>query len=106
MDEAVATSGSGTQFFEHEGRRYGHILDPRTGWPVAEMLSTTVVAPTAALADALSTAFYVGGPALAAEYCAAHPGVGAVLRAPGKRVGDLRVETFGLRPGQWQDFEP
>ncbi|MEN0111108.1 MAG: FAD:protein FMN transferase, partial [Planctomycetota bacterium] len=31
-NEAFSTSGSGTQFFEHEGRRYGHVIDPRTGW--------------------------------------------------------------------------
>ena len=60
-DQAMATSGSNIQFFRHEGKRYGHILDPRTGWPVDGMLSVTVLAPSAALADALSTAFFVMG---------------------------------------------
>ena len=32
-DQALATSGSGKQFFHHQGRRYGHVIDPRTGWP-------------------------------------------------------------------------
>ena len=45
------------QSFRHRGRRYGHILDPRSGRPAEGVLSSTVVAPTAALADALSTAF-------------------------------------------------
>src|SRR5262249_4156409 len=53
-DRALGTSGSGTQFFVHEGKRYGHILDPRTGRPAEGTLSTTVAAPTGAEADALA----------------------------------------------------
>ena len=56
---ALGTSGAGTQFFFHEGRRLGHILDPRTGRPAEGTLSATVLARSAAEADALSTAFYV-----------------------------------------------
>ena len=74
-DRALATSGSGTQFFIHEGRRYGHILDPRSGWPAEGVLSVSVLAPTAATADALSTAFYVMGPQQSREYCEVHPEV-------------------------------
>jgi thiamine biosynthesis lipoprotein len=81
-DRAMATSGSNVQFFRHQGKRYGHILDPRTGWPVEGMLSVTVVAPTAAAADALSTAFYVMGLDAAAEYCRAHTEIGAILVPP------------------------
>lgn len=57
----MSTSGSGVQYFRHRGKRYGHIIDPRTGWPIEGMLSVTVLAPTAAEADALSTAFFVLG---------------------------------------------
>lgn len=78
-DAAMATSGSEEQAFEHEGKRYGHILDPRTGWPADAVAGVTVVVPSAALADALATAFYVGGRALAEAYCATHPEVLAVL---------------------------
>jgi len=60
-DRGMSTSGSGVQYFRHRGKRYGHIIDPRTGWPVEGMLSVTVLAPTAAEADALSTAFFVLG---------------------------------------------
>ena len=56
LPAARACSSSG-----YQGKRYGHILDPRTGWPAEGVFSTTVVAPTAAEADALSTAFYVLG---------------------------------------------
>jgi thiamine biosynthesis lipoprotein len=78
-DAAQATSGAGEQFIEVEGRRYGHVIDPRTGWPAAGVLSATAVADRAADADALSTAFLIGGPALAERYCAEHPGVLALL---------------------------
>ena len=81
-DRALATSGSNVQFFRHQGQRYGHILDPRTGWPVEGMLSVTVTAPTATEADALSTAFYVMGLEPAAEFCRQHPEIGAILVPP------------------------
>ena len=72
-DRALGTSGSQFQSFRHRGRRYGHILDPRTGWPAEGVLSVTVLAPTAAEADALSTAFYVMGPEAALSYCRHRP---------------------------------
>lgn len=81
-DQSLATSGSNVQFFRHHGQRYGHILDPRTGWPVQGMLSVTVIAPSAAEADALSTAFYVMGINAAADYCQRHPEIGAILVPP------------------------
>jgi thiamine biosynthesis lipoprotein len=81
-DQAMATSGSNIQYFRFQGRRYGHILDPRTGWPADELLSVTVLAPTAAEADALSTAFYVLGLEKALEYCDNHPSIGALLVPP------------------------
>jgi FAD:protein FMN transferase len=61
-DEAVATSGNYENFVEIEGKRYGHIIDPRTGRPVSHVLSVTVVAPTGLASDALSTGLFVLGP--------------------------------------------
>ena len=78
-DAAQATSGAGEQFFELDGQRYGHVLDPRTGWPAVGVLSATVVTGSAADADALSTAFLVAGPSLAESYCANHAGTQAFL---------------------------
>ena len=60
-DQAVSTSAAYERYWEIAGKRFGHILDPRSGRPVAGMLSATVVAPTATAADALSTAAYVMG---------------------------------------------
>ena len=58
---------------------YGHVIDPRTGWPVDGTLSASVVASDAARADALSTAFLVGGLDLARRYCGEHPDVLALI---------------------------
>jgi len=69
---ALATSGAGEQGFEHNGVRLGHVLDPRTGWPARGVSRVTVVASDAADADALATAFFVGGPALAARFLTDH----------------------------------
>ncbi len=59
--EAVSTSGNYERFVTVAGRRYAHILDPRTGSPVEDMASVTVVSHSAAEADALSTALFVLG---------------------------------------------
>ena len=62
-DAAMATSGDYRNFFEHEGRFYSHTIDPRTGYPVThEAASVTVIADTAAFADAAATALLVLGP--------------------------------------------
>lgn len=76
---AVGTSGAGEQFFEVDGVRYGHVIDPRSGWPASGVLSATVVTRRAAVADALSTAFLIGGTELAESYCSDHADVLALV---------------------------
>lgn len=78
-DGAVGSSGAGEQYFEIEGTRYGHVIDPRTGWPASGVLGVSVVTREAAVADALSTALLVEGPGLAESYCATHPDTLVVL---------------------------
>ncbi len=75
----VVTSGDYDRFFEHGGRRYHHILDPRTGFPSTGCISATVVAPDAAFADALATAMCVLGPAAGLPIVESLPRVEALL---------------------------
>jgi len=62
QDEAVVTSGDYERFITIKGKRYAHIIDPRTGYPVENMMSVTVFAPSTMRADALATAVFVLGP--------------------------------------------
>ena len=66
-DEAVVTSGDYERFFMKNGVRYHHILNPETGFPAENTISVTVIAKTAIMADALSTAFFVMNPQDAVE---------------------------------------
>jgi thiamine biosynthesis lipoprotein len=104
-NRALGTSGGQFQSFRHRGHRYGHILDPRSGHPAEGVLSTTVTAPTAALADALSTAFYVLGPQPSLDYCRKHPEIGmmmfSVAREGDPRGGDVELHRAGLENDDW-----
>ena len=78
--EAVATSGSYERFVEIDGRRYSHIIDPRTGHPVDNGLgSVSVIAPSAMMADAYSTTLFVLGREAGAAFLAARPDCTAVF---------------------------
>ena len=73
--ESVATSGNYERFVERDGVRYSHILDGRTGEPVAGVAGVTVVTPPAlgaTLADGLSTTLFVLGPAEGARFLREH----------------------------------
>ncbi|ADF52246.1 MAG: FAD:protein FMN transferase [Zunongwangia sp.] len=60
-NEAVVTSGDYEKFVEFNGTRYAHIINPRTGYPATGIISVTVFAPKAELADALATSVFVMG---------------------------------------------
>lgn len=94
VNQAVATSGHDQRSFEHEGRRYSHIIDSRTGWPVVRNeRSATVIAPTCALADGLATVALVLGAdemeALVAEYEGVSVEYG-IEKTPRRRQGARR----------------
>jgi thiamine biosynthesis lipoprotein len=72
------------------------VIDPRSGWPAEGVRSASAIAGEAALADALATAFLVGGSATAEAVCAARPGVVALLALEAE-PGTLRV--IGERDG-------
>jgi thiamine biosynthesis lipoprotein len=88
-DRALGTSAATFRHLEYEGRKLGHVLDPRTGWPAEGIALASAVAPTAAEADALATAFYVRGLDWTRSYCDARPDVGAVLLAEGESAPAL-----------------
>jgi len=95
-NQALGTSGSGVQFFRVGGKRYGHVLDPQTGWPVDHLLSVSVIAGSAAEADALSTAFFVMGLEKTIQFCQDHPGVGALLVPPPSQGRMLQPVVCGI----------
>ncbi len=102
MNEALGTSGTGRQGFFFQGKRYGHIIDPRTGWPSDHFLSTTVISPSAALSDALATAFFVMSIEEVEEYCRANQQVKAILVTQGKSQGQTDIEWFNLADEEWR----
>ena len=80
IGKGVASSGNYIRAFVIEGKRYGHIIDPRTGWPVANgCLQATVVAPTCLQAGVLSTTAFVLGVPKGIEFIQSFPGAEGLL---------------------------
>jgi thiamine biosynthesis lipoprotein len=102
---ALATSGDTNQFLEHEGVRYSHVVDPRSGRALADSACCTVLASSGMIADAFSTALGVAGPALAQDALAegwvrevcldAPPADAPAARAPASDAGS---------PAPWVDL--
>jgi FAD:protein FMN transferase len=97
-DRAIGTSAATFQHFEYNRRKLGHLLDPGTGWPAEGMASVSVLAPTAAEADALATAFFVLGIEKTRIHCRTHPEIGAVLLAAGNGCQPV---VLGLTPNEF-----
>lgn len=94
-NEGVATSGDYEQFVDAGGKRYGHILDPRTGWSARGSSSVTVVNSSAMVADAWATALFVLGPEEARRVAKAREDLEVILIEPGGKeeeagAGDSR----------------
>ncbi len=94
---ALSMSGAAEQKFAARGREYGHIIDPRSGRPARTHLSAIAVAPTAAVADALSTAFYLMSAGEVESFCRDHSRIGAVLLSR-----DRRIHRFGTDTRSWE----
>jgi thiamine biosynthesis lipoprotein len=78
-ERGLGTSSDTFQYFEYKNRKYGHLLDPRTGWPSTASASASVVAPTAAEADAMSTAAFVLSVARTEQLTRLKPHLGIVV---------------------------
>lgn len=85
-DATFSTSGDYERYFEKDGRRYHHILDPDTGEPASACRSATVMAPDAMTADALSTGIFILGPEKGLALADSIEGVGAVIVDRDNRV--------------------
>ncbi|MEX2215891.1 MAG: FAD:protein FMN transferase [Phycisphaeraceae bacterium] len=101
---AITTSGDMWRFIEIDGKRYSHIVDPKTGLGLTDHSSVTLISKDALTADALATAVSVLGPTKGLELVEKTEGVAAIiLREPGKevetyeskRVKDLKIEVPG-----------
>lgn len=95
---AVATSGDMWQFVVIAGKRYSHIVDPKTGIGLTEHCSVTVIAPEAMTADALSTAVSVLGPERGLRLVDQTPQAAAFI----VRASPSKVEIYQSR--RWQDL--
>lgn len=78
-NNAVVTSGNYEKFVEFNGKRYTHIIDPRTGWPVSGLTSATIFAPRAELADALATSIFVMGLETGLDFVNQLPGIECII---------------------------
>ncbi|MCH2183051.1 MAG: FAD:protein FMN transferase [Mariniblastus sp.] len=101
-DQALGTSGTGRQGFYFQGRRYGHIIDPRSGYPSDHCLSSTVIADSAADCDALATAFFLMSVEEVGQFCGEHPEYRAVLVLPEPTTKKFRIESFNMAPHDWR----
>jgi thiamine biosynthesis lipoprotein len=100
-DGAVATSGDYERFYIHEGVRYHHILDPRTGFPARGCRSVTVISETAMMADGLATAVFVLGPEKGLALIERVPEAEAMVVSEAGEI--IRSAGFNARGGHGQD---
>lgn len=106
-DTSAVTSGDYYRFFESGGKRYHHILDPRTGYPADRNMSATVVTKDAGLADVLSTVFFVLPAEVALQMAEEMTGVELFLVTANRRIRHSnglqgRIE---VTPGERYDYD-
>lgn len=95
---ALATSGSGKQFFHFRGRRYGHVIDPRTGYPAGDLSAITVLLPSAADADACATGLFVAGSDEIKSHGEQTWLPPLIMLKPGGRQDSIHLESMGEIP--------
>jgi FAD:protein FMN transferase len=109
--DAISTSANYEQFVARDGRRFGHILDPRTGKPAEGLLAVTVIAADATTTDAWDTPLFVLGPEAARRKAVERGDILAILVAPGLGaapdtvwVEERLMSRFGLEPAARDRF--
>lgn len=96
VDAAISTSGDYERFFEKDGIRYHHIIDPHSGRSASLVRSATIIGPNATTTDGLSKTAFVLGPKKALEIYNRLPGIDAILVSPDGEV----YYTEGLEPAK------
>ena len=94
IDTAMSTSGDYERFFDENGVRYHHIIDPKTGHSASKVRSATILGPTAMQTDGLSKTAFVLGPEKALEIIERLPDFDAIFVRPDGKV----LYTKGLQP--------
>ncbi|MDH3748133.1 MAG: FAD:protein FMN transferase [Gammaproteobacteria bacterium] len=101
-DEAISTSGDYERFFDEDGIRYHHIIQPSTGAPAAGVHSATVFGPHAVMTDALSTSVFVMGVDLGLKLIAGLPDYESVVIDADGQI----YYSDGLRQPEANELEP
>jgi FAD:protein FMN transferase len=97
-NKAVATSANDERFFTIKGNRYGHLIDPRSGRPVNhEVISATVISPTARVADICSTSVFILGLEKGMRFIETHPSAEALIVSKGLFRPQIHTSTGFLR---------
>ncbi|HEY6484438.1 MAG TPA: FAD:protein FMN transferase [Steroidobacteraceae bacterium] len=94
INSAMSTSGDYERYFDENGVRYHHIIDPRTGHSASKVRSATILGPTATQTDGMSKTAFVLGPEKALEIINRMPEYDAIFVCPDGRV----LYSNGLRP--------
>jgi thiamine biosynthesis lipoprotein len=107
---ALSTSGNYEKFFQINGKTYCHIMDPHTGWPVQNMLSTVAVAATGVETEALTKTFFVGGVKKSREFLLTHPNAMGICYQPGDQPKNfkrtvLRSKSFQIPANSLAELE-
>ena len=94
-DQAVATSGDYLRHFEVNGRRYGHILDPRTGYPAQnDCRAVSVIAPSCTIAGLLATSVCILGAKEGLELIEMHPGAAGAVSTTTTRIHSRKFHEY------------
>ncbi|NLW47691.1 MAG: FAD:protein FMN transferase [Firmicutes bacterium] len=93
-DQALGTSADTQNFFIHQGKRYSHLIDPKTGYPARHNILVTATAPTAMEADLLSTAFFIMSLKEVESFIKANPQYGAVIYNASEKLINLTEDLF------------
>ena len=95
-DEALSVSAVWGKSFQADGKTFGHVLDPRTGQPVADAVLAAVVLPSAMETDALSTALLVGGENGHEQIADLRPGMRTLVTGGFQSDGSFRLKSRGI----------